>query len=45
MMHRVVGAGSLHWLGLRDTSGAYLDGAKAYKLSVPQPVPAKLFGR
>jgi hypothetical protein len=43
MMHRVVGAGSLYWLGLRDTSGAYLDGGKTYRLRVPQPVPAKLF--
>jgi len=43
MMHRVVGAGSLYWLGLRDTSGAYLDGAKTYRLEVPQPVPGKLF--
>jgi hypothetical protein len=43
MVLRVDGAGSLYWLGLRDKSGFYLDGGKTYKLSVPQPVPQKLF--
>jgi hypothetical protein len=43
MFSRAPGAGSLYWLGARDRSGAYLDGAKTYKLTVPQPVPAKLF--
>jgi len=43
MFLRTAGAGSLYWLGLRDKDGAYLDGAKSYKLSVPQPVPQKLF--
>ena len=43
MFRRSAGAGSLYWLGLRDGSGAYLDGAKTYKLTVPLPVPAKLF--
>ncbi|MEC5385686.1 DUF1254 domain-containing protein [Uliginosibacterium sp. H3] len=43
MVLRTEGAGSLYWLGLRDKSGAYLDGGKTYKLSVPQPVPQKLF--
>jgi hypothetical protein len=43
MFRRSPGAGSLYWLGTRDTTGAYLDGGKTYKLSVPQPVPAKLF--
>jgi hypothetical protein len=43
MFRRSAGAGSLYWLGLRDADGAYLDGAKTYKLSVPQPVPGKLF--
>jgi hypothetical protein len=28
-------AGSLYWLGLRDSEGNYLDGGKTYKLSVP----------
>jgi len=43
MFRRDPGAGSLYWLGLRDKSGAYLDGGKTYKLTVPQPVPGKLF--
>jgi hypothetical protein len=34
---------SLYWLGLRDTTGATLDGGKTYKLTVPQPVPYRLF--
>lgn len=43
MFRRDAGAGSVYWLGLRDKSGAYLDGGKTYKLTVPQPVPGKLF--
>jgi hypothetical protein len=43
MFRRTAAAGSLYWLGLRDKGGAYLDGGKTYRLSVPQPVPAKLF--
>ena len=43
MFLRTAGAGSLYWLGLRDKEGAYLDGGKTYMLSVPQPVPQKLF--
>lgn len=43
MFRRVEGGGSLYWLGLRDQSGAYLDGAKSYRLSLPLPVPGKLF--
>ena len=43
MFKRDETAGSLYWLGLRDASGAYLDGGKTYKLSAPQPVPGKLF--
>jgi hypothetical protein len=43
MFRRGAGAGSLYWLGLRDKTGAYLDGTKTYKLTVPQPVPGKLF--
>lgn len=43
MVLRTAGAGSLYWLGLRDKDGAYLDGGKTYKLSIPQPVPQKLF--
>ena len=43
MFRRDSGAGSLYWLGLRDSDGAFVDGAKIYKLTVPLPVPAKLF--
>lgn len=43
MFRRDVNAGSLYWLGLRDQLGTYLDGGKTYKLTVPQPVPARLF--
>ncbi|WP_114238229.1 DUF1254 domain-containing protein [Dyella sp. C9] len=43
MFRRGAGAGSVYWLGLRDAGGAYLDGGKTYKLSVPLPVPDKLF--
>ena len=43
MFARHPGAGSLYWLGLRDSTGSYLDGSSSYTLTVPQPVPAKLF--
>jgi hypothetical protein len=43
MFRRDTQAGSLYWLGLRDNTGAYLDGGKNYKLTVPLPVPGKLF--
>jgi hypothetical protein len=43
MFRRTPGAGSLYWLAARDGTGAYLDGGKSYKLSIPQPVPGKLF--
>jgi len=43
MFRRSKGAGSLYWLGNRDVTGAFLDGAKSYKLTVPLPVPAGLF--
>ena len=43
MFRRDAGAGSLYWLGIRDARGAYLNGARNYKLTVPLPVPAKLF--
>jgi hypothetical protein len=43
MFRRRVGQGSLYWLGNRDASGAFVDGGKTYKLTVPQPVPAGLF--
>jgi len=37
------GAGSIYWVGYRDNKGAYLDGGKNYKLTVPGPVPLNLF--
>ncbi|MDI9238644.1 DUF1214 domain-containing protein [Lysobacter sp. LF1] len=43
MFRRDTQAGSLYWLGLRDSSGRYLDGGKTYRLAVPLPVPGKLF--
>jgi Protein of unknown function (DUF1214) len=43
MFRRAVGADSLYWLGLHDADGAYLDGVRTYRLSIPQPVPGKLF--
>jgi hypothetical protein len=43
MFRRKAGGGSLYWFGGRDKTGAYLDGGQTYKLTVPQPVPAKLF--
>ena len=43
MFARSPGAGSLYWLCARDGGGAYLDGGHSYRLSVPLPVPDKLF--
>jgi len=43
MFRRAPGAGSLYWLSSRDAQGQYLNGAKSYTLSVPLPLPAKLF--
>ncbi len=43
MTRRKVGSGSVYWLGHRDKNGTWLDGDKTYKLTVPLPVPAKLF--
>jgi hypothetical protein len=43
MFRRNPGAGSLYWLGLRDDTDTYLDGSSSYRLSIPQPVPARLF--
>jgi len=40
---RKVGAGSIYFSSMKDSTGAYLDGAKNYKLTIPGPVPAKLF--
>jgi hypothetical protein len=43
MFRRTPGAGSLYWMSVRDSSDAFLDGGKNYKLTIPQPVPDKLF--
>ncbi|MBF4516898.1 DUF1254 domain-containing protein [Flavobacterium sp. ANB] len=43
MFRRKEGGGSLYWLGLKDNTGKYVDGGKTYKLTIPTPVPAKLF--
>ena len=43
MFSRSPGAGSLYWLGVRDKDDNWLDGDKTYKLTMPQPVPARLF--
>lgn len=43
MFRRAQGSGSLYWLGHRDRRGEYLDGGRRYTLTVPQPVPARLF--
>jgi hypothetical protein len=43
MFRRKAGHGSVYWLGLRDANDGYLDGGRRYRLSVPLPVPAKLF--
>ena len=43
MFKRSLGARSLYWQGQRDKNGNYLDGSKTYKLTIPQPVPQRLF--
>jgi hypothetical protein len=43
MFRRRVGSGSLYWMSTRDRTGAYLDGRKTYRLTLPSPVPASLF--
>ena len=43
MFRRDTHAGSLYWLGHRDADGSYLNGSSTYKLTVPLPVPGKLF--
>jgi hypothetical protein len=43
MFRRDTHAGSLYWLGHRDADGQYLDGHRSYQLTVPLPVPGKLF--
>jgi hypothetical protein len=43
MTMKMVGAGSQYAWGDRDSSGAYLDGAKSYRLTLPPNVPAQNF--
>ena len=43
MFNRQVGPGSVYWFAARDKTGAFVDGGKLYKLTIPQPVPASLF--
>jgi hypothetical protein len=43
MFRRSEGVGSLCWLTAHDQRGSYLEGAKTYRLAIPQPVPASLF--
>ena len=43
MFARAPGAGSLYWFSAHDSTGAYLDGGRSYRLTVPLPVPNKLF--
>jgi hypothetical protein len=43
MFARAPGAGSLYWAAAKDANGDYFDGSNTYKLSVPLPVPDKLF--
>jgi hypothetical protein len=43
MFNRSPRAGSLYCLDVRDKDGNWLDGGKTYKLTVPLPVPARLF--
>jgi hypothetical protein len=43
MFARAPGAGSLYWFSAKDGNGDYLDGSHSYRLSVPLPVPNKLF--
>ncbi len=38
-----VGSGSVYAMTARDGDGAYLDGSKTYKVTLPGPVPAKNF--
>ncbi|MCB1823562.1 MAG: DUF1214 domain-containing protein [Candidatus Competibacteraceae bacterium] len=37
------GTGSAYAISVRDSTGAYLDGGKTYKVALPGPIPAKNF--
>jgi len=43
MFVRDPSADSLAWLSFRDRYGDYLDGGRPYRLTLPQPVPARQF--
>jgi hypothetical protein len=43
MFRRQAGGGSVYWFAARDKTGAFVDGGKLYKLTLPQPVPVTLF--
>jgi hypothetical protein len=43
MFRRQAGGGSVYWFAARDKAGAFIDGDKVYRLTVPQPVPVSLF--
>lgn len=43
MFRRRPGIGSTYWRAARDSNGRWLDGARTYRLTVPLPVPARLF--
>ena len=43
MTMKMVGVGSQYAWGDRDSLGAYLDGSKSYRLTLPPNVPAKNF--
>ncbi|OQP52774.1 hypothetical protein A4H97_24015 [Niastella yeongjuensis] len=43
MFRRGAGSGSVYWLGVHDKNGQWLMGDNTYKLTVPTPVPGKLF--
>ncbi len=43
MTHAAVGVGSQYAYTAEDATGAWLDGAKNYTLTLPAPIPAKTF--
>jgi hypothetical protein len=43
MVMRAIGTGSQYLWSMRDSTGAYLDGAKSYRLRLPPNIPVKNF--
>ena len=37
------GSGSVYYSSFKDETGTYIDGTKSYRMTIPGPVPAKLF--